>query len=161
MQAEQREQILSLVDRLRAVPWKDREAVKDAIQTAALSAEDRAGVVALLEEARKSLSLELRWEVDEVLEALTPPPAPPVEEEPPAEQVDEDPPDDKLSYSDLIPVYEDPRGLALHRTKSGKRWFATQMDPQTGQPRTFEITTEEAAQLKQHLAGSPYWVVGG
>jgi hypothetical protein len=58
-------------------------------------------------------------------------------------------------------IYDDPRGLVLHKTKTGgERWFATQFDPQTRQPQTFELHPEEIAQLKQTLAGSPHWVLG-
>jgi hypothetical protein len=51
-----------------------------------------------LDQARKPLSLELRWEIDEVLEAIQPPPAPP----PPAaapEPEPEAPADGKLRVS--------------------------------------------------------------
>ena len=56
-------------------------------------------------------------------------------------------------------VYEDPRGLVLYKTKVGDRWFATQMDPRTGQPQTFELRSHEVSQLRMQLQGSPYWVV--
>ena len=75
--------------------------------------------------------------------------------EPPKEEVPK-----KLNPSDLVLVYDDPRGLLLHRTKTGDRWFATQADPRTQQPQTFELRAQEISQLKVQLAGSPYWVLG-
>lgn len=155
-------QLSALLERLAAVSWKERESVKTELQTAAEQSGDRTGVIRLLEEAKRGMGLELRWEVEEIIEALTPHPV--VEEVPPAppeEVVEEDALDRPLSYADLVAVYEDPRGFALHRTKNSKRWFATQLDPATRQPQTFEITTEEADQLKARLGNSPYWVVGG
>ena len=72
----------------------------------------------------------------------------------------EDDPDRPLTAADLVLVYDDPRGLALHRTKTGDRWFATQVDPATGRPATFPISAQQVAQLKMQLTGSPYWVLG-
>jgi len=48
----------------------------------------------------------------------------------------------------------------LHKSKVGDRWFATQVDPQTGQPQTFELQPYEVKQLQTQLKGSPYWLVG-
>jgi len=104
--------------------------------------------------------LEVQWEIEEVLEQASPPEPPP---EKPSEDEPEDEPDandGKLSAADLEMVYQDPRGLVLHRTKAGERWFATQVDPQTGQPGTFELQRQEVDSLKSQLAGSPYWLLG-
>ena len=57
-------------------------------------------------------------------------------------------------------VYDDPRGLMLHKAKVGERWFATQVDPRTGTPQTFELHAQEITALKQQLASSPYWLLG-
>ena len=57
--------------------------------------------------------------------------------------------DGKLTAADLDMVYQDPRGLVLHRTKTGERWFATQVDPRTGQPGTFELHRQEVDGLKE------------
>ena len=111
-----------------------------------------------LENARKALPLEMRWDLDEVIEAITPPPAPPPE----APTAEEPPPAKKgITAADLNLVYDDPRGLMLYKTKVGpERWFATQVDPRTGQPQTFELHATEVTQIKQQLAGSPYWLLG-
>ena len=61
---------------------------------------------------------------------------------------------------DLVKVYDQPGALILHRTKDSKRWFATQVDPRSGQPQTFELQPNEVDQVKSQLAGSPYWVLG-
>jgi hypothetical protein len=114
-----------------------------------------------LDNARRGELLEIQWEIEEVLEQTAPPkpvsaapPAPPPEPEPAPD------PNRPLTSKDLTLVYDDPRGLVLHKAKVGDRWFATQVDPRTQQPQTFELHPQEITQLKQQLAGSPYWVLG-
>ena len=144
-----------IVTRLRTADWKGREAIKEELLALAHAAVDRDGIRDYLENARKGLTLELRWDLDEVIEAITPPPPAKVEE-PKKED-----PNRPLTQADLTLVYDDPRGLVLYRTKKPPdRWFATQADPRTGQPQTFELHAQEVAQLKTQLAGSPYWVLG-
>ncbi len=109
----------------------------------------------LVERALKGELLEVRWELEETLEAAAPPPPPPEPEPEPEPEPQADPQDE------LMVVYDDPRGLVLHRNRDGTRWFATQMDPNTGQPATFELPPDQIAAVQQQLAGSPYWVVGG
>ena len=107
--------------------------------------------------------LEVQWEIEEVLEEAAPPPAPEETPETPEEAEEEEPSspsDGGLNASDLERVYEDPRGLVLHRTKTGDRWFATQVDPSTGQPGTFELHPQEVETLKSRLDGSPHWAPG-
>jgi len=150
-----------LIEQLKTASFSEREAVKAQMVEAANAVGDHVRVIDFLEHAKKGLpKLELRWEVDEVIEAITPEPEPE-----PAEEVEEAPeapadPNAPLSAADLDLVYDDPRGLLLHKAKVGDRWFATQQNPQTGQPQTFELHPQEIAQLKQQLAGSPYWVLG-
>lgn len=106
----------------------------------------------LVEQAVHGALLEVRWELEEVLEEASPKqatPKPALEPEP-----EEDPADD------MVLVYDDPRGLMLHRNRAGDRWFATQLDPQTGQPATFEVPAHQVPAIKKQLAGSPYWVLG-
>lgn len=147
----------ALVERLATVGWKERDPIKEELLRMAEAYSDRDAVKQHLEDAKREiLSLEVRWEIDEVIEAITPPP-PPAEEEPQEEAEDADRP---LSAADLSLVYDDPRGLMLHKTKKGDRWFATQRDPRTGQPQTFELHPAEIQQLKTQLKGSPYWVLG-
>jgi hypothetical protein len=100
------------------------------------------------------------------------PPAPPPVEEPeaiddaeetePTTDSESEPidPNAPLTAADLDMVYDDPRGLMLHKSKVGDRWFATQVDPQTGQPQTFELHAQELEQIKEQLHGSPYWRLG-
>lgn len=145
-----------IVARLRQAGWKEREAVKAELLQFAQAQKDRDGTRSWLEEARKTLPLELRWEVEEVIEAITPPPPAPAK---PKEEPAEDP-NRPLTAADLNLVYDDPRGFMLYKTKKGDRWFATQVDPRTGQPQTFELHKQEVAQLKAQLTGSPYWVLG-
>jgi hypothetical protein len=143
-----------LIARLAGASWKDRDPVKAEIEQLASSFPDRKAVLEHLEAAKRGLQeLEVRWEIDEVIEKLTPPPAPAPEKPQPDKNK-------QLSAADLNLVYDDPRGLMLHKTKVGERWFATQRDPRTGQPQTFELRAEEITQLKTQLAGSPYWVIG-
>jgi len=156
------ESLEPLIEQLKTASFSEREQLKSDLVEAAREAGDASRVIDWLEHAKKSLpSLELRWEVDEVIEAITPPPEPePSDEE--GDEADEAPddPNAPLSAADLDLVYDDPRGLLLHKSKTGERWFATQRNPQTGQPQTFELHAQEIAQLKQQLAGSPYWVLG-
>jgi hypothetical protein len=145
-----------IVARLQRAAWKEREQIKDELLAIAEGSPERDAVRDHLEEARKGLSLELRWEIDEVLEAIAPPPEP----EKPKEPEKPEDPNKPLSASDLNLVYDDPRGFMLYKTKKGERWFATQVDQRTGQPQTFELHAQEIKQLKTQLTGSPYWVLG-
>ena len=113
-----------------------------------------------LDEVRRGELLEVQWAIEEVLDAVAPKKAPPPAPEPEPEPEPEDP-NRPLSASDLNLVYDDPRGLMLHKSKTGERWFATQIDPRTQSPQTFELHPQEVTQLKQQLAGSPYWLLGG
>lgn len=145
----------ALIAKLAAVSWKERDPIKAQLLEAAGKLEDRKATLEYLNEAKRSIQdLEARWEVDEVIEKLTPPPAPKADE---AKAPDKNKP---LTAADLNLVYDDPRGLMLHKTKVGDRWFATQRDPRTGQPQTFELRSEEISQIKIQLQGSPYWVPG-
>lgn len=115
-----------------------------------------------LDEVRRGELLEVQWAIEEVLDAVTPKKAPPPEPEPEAEaEAEAEDPNRPLTASDLNLVYDDPRGLMLHKSKTGERWFATQVDPRTQSPQTFELHAQEVTQLKQQLAGSPYWLLGG
>lgn len=144
-----------LVARLGRASWKERDPIKAELMKVAAAYPDRKAVLDHLDQAKKTVSdLEARWEVDEVIEKLTPPPKKKEEEEKPED------PDRPLTAADLVVVYDDPRGLILHKTKVGERWFLTQRDPRTGQPQTFELRPEELQQIKQQLKGSPYWLLG-
>lgn len=146
----------AIIERLRSVGWKEREALKD--ELLALAREHKTDAVERhLEQARKGLSLELRWEIDEVLEALQPEPEPEPEEE---EEPEPEAPPGQLRMSDLKEVYSDPRGIALFTDKTGTRWFLQQLDPYTGQPRMAELGPQEVEQVKVQLRGSPYWSIG-
>lgn len=146
-----------LNDRIQALTqagWKERDDLKAALIAYALALPERAMVTSRIEAARGELTdLELRWELDEVLEALAPPPAEPEPEE--KEEEDRAP-----RPSDFVLVYDDPRGLQLFRTKDGSQWYANQADPSTGQPQSFAVPPEQVSALKKQLQGSPYWVLG-
>ena len=136
-----------------------RDAQAKAELLALCGGEDGALGRELLEAAMRGELLETRWEIEDVLEETTPrkatPPAPAPEPPPAAPD-----PNRPLTAADLDLVYDDPRGLMLHKSKVGERWFATQIDPRTGQPQTFELHAMEVTQLKAQLQGSPYWLVG-
>lgn len=147
-----------LIARLAKAGWKERDPIKAEIMALAATFPDRKSVLTHLESVKRTIQdLEARWEVDEVIEKLTPPPVKKADEEGPPPPPDKNRP---LTAADLNVVYDDPRGFMLHKTKVGERWFATQRDPRTGQPQTFELRAEEVTQLKRQLAGSPYWVIG-
>ena len=146
------------IARLRKVSWKERDAIREELIGLVQGAERPQAVRDHLEAAQSGLPLELRWELQEVIEATEPAPEP--SEEPEEEPEPEDAAPEQLSASDLKLVYDDPRGLLLHKSKKGDRWFATQRDPRTGEPRTFELHAQEIQALKTQLEGSPYWVIG-
>ncbi len=109
----------------------------------------------LVEGAMKGELLEARWELEEIIEEAEPEPA-----TPPEPDATHEPEPEPEQEDELVMVYDDPRGLVLHRTRDGSRWFATQLDPNTGQPQTFELPPHQIQAVQQQLAGSPYWVLG-
>lgn len=151
----------TLVKRLRAADWKERDTIK-AEMFALASGPNGIRVREHLDTLRRGELLEIQWEIEEVLEKTAPPkPVSPVVAPPlPAAPEPVADPNKPLTSKDLTLVYDDPRGLMLHKSKVGERWFATQVDPRTGQPQTFELQQQEISQLKGQLAGSPYWVLG-
>lgn len=155
------EEVDRLVAALRQAPWDARDPIKQELQARA-SGPEGAKVREHLENVKRGELLEVQWEIEEVLEAVMPKKAEPPKKEPPAAPPEAPPdPNRPLTAKDLVLAYDDPRGLLLHKTKSGpERWFATQADPRTGQPQTFELHAQEIAQLKGQLANSPYWVIG-
>ncbi len=149
-----------LVAQLRTASYSAREPIKQQLIVLA-GGEDGVRVREHLETLKRGELLEVQWEIEEVIEATAPKvvPAAKPKEEPKPEPKDD--PNRPLTSKDLVMIYDDPRGLVLHKTKAGpERWFATQFDPKSGQPQTFELQAMEIAQLKQQLAGSPHWVLG-
>ncbi len=159
-----------LISALRGASIGERPGIKAQIVTMA-KAEDSSAVREHLETIKRGELLEIQWEIDDILEESAPP-APQTEEEPEISDTDEetepttDPesepadPNAPLTAADLDMVYDDPRGFMLHKSKVGDRWFATQVDPRTGQPQTFELHAHELEQIKGQLQGSPYWRIG-
>lgn len=151
----------ALIAALRAASYAGREGVKAEMLTLARGPEG-ARVREHLEAKKREELLELQWEIEEVLEATAPPKPVVVPEkvEPPPPPPEPEDPNRPLTAKDLVLIYDDPRGLMLHKSKVGDRWFATQVDPRTGTPQTFELHPQEIAGIKQQLAGSPYWLLG-
>ena len=160
-----------LIAELRKAPFADRAGIKAKLLSLA-KADDGSLVREHLESIKRGELLEIQWEIDDVLEESAPPPPEPIEEEKPNSEVDETEttsesesesadPNSPLTAADLDMVYDDPRGFMLHKSKVGDRWFATQVDPRTGQPQTFELHAQEIEQIKGQLQGSPYWRIGG
>ncbi len=160
-----------LIATLRTTPLADRPTIKTKLLALA-GAPDGAAVREYLESIKRGELLEIQWEIDDVLEESAPPPPEPIEQpDEPSEEGDTEPttesekettdPNAPLTAADLDMVYDDPRGLMLHKSKVGDRWFATQVDPRTGQPQTFELHAQEIEQIKGQLQGSPYWRIGG
>ena len=145
-------------ERVRAMADADsasRERIRDELIALARAFPDPGPVISHLEQAKRGIpSLEARWEVDEVIEAITPPPEP-VEEEP-----EEAAPTGPLRAEDLELVYDDPRGIRLFKTKVGERWVLSQVDPRTMQSQSQELHPSEVDHLRMQLMGSPYWVKG-
>ncbi|MEM1416717.1 MAG: hypothetical protein AAGH15_17600 [Myxococcota bacterium] len=65
-----------------------------------------------------------------------------------------------LRPEDLVPIYEDPRGIVIHRHIADGRWVLTQINPMTGQPQSVELSEAQKTQVRAELAGSPYWLEG-
>ncbi len=151
--------IEELVKSLRTASTAGREDIKAQLLAAA-TGERGPRVRDLLEHLKRGELLEVQWEIEEVLDGAAPKAAAPAAPPPPAPEPPAPEGPRQLSMKDLVTVYDDPRGLLLHRTKVGERYFATQVDPYTGQPQTFEIPAQQFLELKTKLAGSPYWVLG-
>lgn len=144
------------VMRLVGASWDERESSKAALLALALAHSDRVAVCARLEEVKRTIdSLEVRWELEEVIEALQPEP-----ELEPESETPEEPEAAADAASDFVLVYDDPRGLLLHKSRTTDQWLLTQPDPYTGQPATVPLSPEQLGQVKAQLRGSPYWVLG-
>ncbi len=160
------EAVDKLMDALRTTDFEARSTIKEKLIALATSAEGTA-VREYLDNLKRGELLEIQWEIDDVLDASAPPKPAPTEpeaaddnEDAPDQQNDPDDPNTPLTAADLNLVYDDPRGFMLHKSKVGERWFATQVDPATGLPQTFELHSNEIDQLKGQLQGSPYWRLG-
>ena len=157
------EKIAALVGEIQGASSERKKAILVELEELCRSADADEARSAVEKNARSQI-LTIQWELEEILERTAPPPVepPPVVEEESNEspEAEESSQPGAINPSDVEMVYEDPRGLILHRTKTGDRWLATQMDPRTGQPQTFELHPQEIEQLKVQLANSPYWVLG-
>ena len=113
---------------MRKASTEERETLKQQLLELATGASGPA-VREAIENCRKGELLEVQWELDDVLEATAPKKAAPPK--PPEAPKPEAPPDPNrpLSAKDLTLVYDDPRGLMIHKSKVGNRWFLTQVDP--------------------------------
>ncbi|MAY79469.1 MAG: hypothetical protein CL930_01660 [Deltaproteobacteria bacterium] len=155
------EAVDNLINVLRAAQYDARADIKKQLLTLALG-DEGSRVREYLDHLKKGELLEIQWEIEDVLEESAPapinPPTPEPEPEPEPEPAEPDP-NAQLTAADLEMVYDDPRGFMLHKSKVGNRWFATQVDPQTG-PQTFELHAQEIEQIKGQLQGSPYWLIG-
>jgi hypothetical protein len=156
------ESVDSLISDLRAAAVSDRAMIKQ--ELVRLASGPKGNLVREhLDSIRRGELLETQWEIEEVLDETAP--APPVPRDPPPEEPQPEAPPDtdskrELTAADLELVYDDPRGFMLHKSKVGDRWFATQVDPQTAQPQTFELQAQEIEQIRAQLQGSPYWLIG-
>ena len=122
----------------------------------------------LLRAAARRERLELQWKLEELLEdTMSPEEKAKAEKakakaEAEAKKAEEEAAKGNvvapLRPEDLVPIYDDPRGLMIHRHRIDGRWFLTQIDPQTGQPQTVELPEQHKAQVEQELTGSPYWI---
>ena len=160
------EAINTLIDALRTARHDARSSIKNELIALATGAEG-SEVREHLENLKRGELLEIQWEIDDVIDESAPPKIDDPEEVPgdeePAEQETPNDSDDSnapLTAADLNLVYDDPRGFMLHKSKVGERWFATQVDPSTSLPQTFELHPNEIEQLKAQLQGSPYWRLG-
>ncbi len=119
----------------------------------------------LLTEAARKERLDFQWTLDEVLESTAPeapepvaPPAPEPEPEPEPAEEPQAPTPGPVTPEDLQVIYDDPRGIMIHEHLTDQRWFLTQINPNTGQPQTAELSEMHKVQVRSELMGSPYWV---
>ena len=112
-----------------------------------------------LADVKRGELLETQWILEEVVDETTPPPPTVTPPDAPPEEPPPPDPNAPLTSADLRLVYDDPNGLMLHKSRVGDRWFATQVDPQTQQPQTFELQAAEIQQIQGQLHGSPYWTI--
>ncbi len=154
------EAVNTLIQRLRKASEAERAEIKKEL-VALIRGPEGGHAREAVEQGMKGELLEVKWELEEVLEETAPKkPAPPPQPEKPKPPEAAPAPGKQISASDLQLMYDDPRGLMLYKTKVGERWFATQVDPRTGQPQTFELHPDEIRQVKAQLQNSPYWVIG-
>ena len=157
------EAVLAQVAGLRGADFDTVERIKSEL-IALCQGENGSRARDALDTIKRGELLEVQWEIEEVLEATEPQPADEPEPEPtpePEPEPEEDDPNRPLTAADLVAVYDDPTtGILLHRTKKGDRWFLTQVDPMSGQPRTMPLHPEDVKQIKAQLGGSPYWILG-
>ena len=145
----------ALISRLRGTDDDDeREEIKS-ILVALSDGLGRGQLKEYVESALKDELLEVQWELEEVVEALSPPKQAAPEPEP---EPEDDPTQRALRPSELELVYNDPRGLRLFKSTVDTRWVVSQIDPRVGQPVSYELPNEEVERIKQQLAGSPYWL---
>ncbi|MEO0325873.1 MAG: hypothetical protein AAF447_23185 [Myxococcota bacterium] len=132
----------------------------------------------LLEAAAKRERLEFQWKLEELLDA-TAAPSERAAKEAAAKKADaakqkaledaeaelqkakeerEQQASTPLRPEDLVPIYEDPRGIVIHKHAVDGRWVLTQVNPMTGQPQSVELNDAQKTQVRAELAGSPYWL---
>jgi len=149
----------SLIEKLRATENMD---LREEIKASIISHADEFGASNLreyVESALKKELLEVKWELEDVVDALSPKsPSSEPEPEPEPQPTEEEDPSRLLRPSELELVYQDPAGLRLFRSKIDDRWVVSQIDPRIGQPVTYEVSTEDVQRIKSQLAGSPYWI---
>ena len=94
----------------------------------------------------------VQWELEEVIDILDPPKVKEIEEDDPSKR--------QLRSNELIPIYQDPRGLSLFASKVDGRWVVMQIDPRTGGMHRQEVPEEGVPQIKASIPpSSPYWLV--
>ena len=114
------------------------------------------------------MQMPVPWIVSHVMpDGQWPPWVPPPPPQSSAQFVGLDEPEDEdpsgrvvapLRPEDLVPIYEDPRGLLIHRHRIDGRWILTQVNPMSGQPQSMELSDAQKTQVQDELKGSPYWV---
>ena len=174
------EEVRTFIDEVLAAARHERDQWDDAFGKlrTLLEGPMKSAARDLLGQAAKRERLEFQWKLDGLLEETAPPEPPkpePKKPEPEPEAAEEpeligNPPPQppgmgggmgapqQLRPEDLVPIYDDPRGLMIHRHKTDGRWFLTQIDPRTGQPQTILLAEDQKKQVETELAGSPYWL---
>ncbi len=104
------ENVDALIKQLRAANADQRAAIRGNLLELAKGA-NGGEVRSHLERAAKGEVLEVQWELEEVIDAVTPKKVVPAEPEAPEEPAPRPKPNKRLGPKDLVLVYDDPRGL--------------------------------------------------
>jgi len=151
------ESAMVLIDQLRRAHGDEDTHQKIRLLLIQLGKECGIGeMVRFLESLKRGENLEVKWELEEVIDTLDPPKK--SIEDKDAEEDEDNASGRKLRASELHLCYSDPKGLRIYQSKVDERWVVMQPDPRTGGMVQQELGPEQGKQIQQQLMETPYWV---